>query len=104
MITSIFHLLACIMAACSASCNQGQGRCYIGPDDDVCCNFYLNNVCVAECPAPLVPDDNFNCGKDIAQMYMYIYILTMQLHATPMHLYARVCMHTSMYSYHNMYI
>ena len=29
------------------------------------------HVCVAECPAPLVPDDNFNCGKDIAQKYMW---------------------------------
>ena len=38
-------------------------RC-VGPDPDQCCNWYLNDTCVATCPAPMVGDPNtFNCGK-----------------------------------------
>ena len=68
------------LPACIA-CNQGQQRCYIGPDGDVCCNFYLNNVCVAECPAPLVPDGNFDCGGHI--IFKFLYTSTLIHLATP---------------------
>ena len=32
---------------------------------DQCCNFYLEDECVAECPSPLVNDSNYDCGGSI---------------------------------------
>ena len=29
----------------------------------MCCNFYLQGGCVAECPSALVADSNFDCGE-----------------------------------------
>ena len=54
-----------LLTACNLDqCNQGQGRCYIENDREVCCNFYLENVCVAECPEPLMwNNDTFDCGE-----------------------------------------
>ena len=54
---SIISITAC------TGCNQGQGRCYISRLGDQCCNFYLENECMSECPCPLVSDSNYDCGK-----------------------------------------
>ena len=51
------------ITACLSECNQGQRRCYIGPDGNECCNFYLQGNCVNNCSSALVNDSNFNCGK-----------------------------------------
>ena len=53
------------ITACGAECTQGsgQGRCFIGSSGDQCCNFYLEDECVAECPSPLVNDSNYDCGR-----------------------------------------
>ena len=52
-----------ISIACSASCNEGQRRC-VGIGSNQCCNWYLNNSCVATCPSPLVGNaTTFNCGE-----------------------------------------
>ena len=60
MTLKIFPFTACNLD----QCNQGQQRCYIDNDREVCCNFYLENVCVAECPSPLISNAiNFDCGK-----------------------------------------
>ena len=46
--------------ACSASCNEGQRRC-VGIGSNQCCNWYLNDMCVA---SPLVGNaQTFNCGE-----------------------------------------
>ena len=50
--------------ACPARCNQGQGRCFLGQaGPDVCCNFYLQNKCIDECPSGLVNDSGSVCGE-----------------------------------------
>ena len=51
------------ITACPAQCDQGQGRCYLGPIGGVCCNFYLQGNCQTDCPSALVADSNFNCGE-----------------------------------------
>ena len=56
-----------ITAACleTTGCDQGQMRCYLGSrSQEECCNFYDNNMCVAECPSPFVGDsETYDCGK-----------------------------------------
>ena len=52
-----------VPTACLAPCNQGQGRCFLGQADDVCCNYYLQNNCIDECPSGLVDDSNSVCGE-----------------------------------------
>ena len=49
--------------ACPAQCNQGQGHCFLAQAGDVCCNFYLQNNCIDECPSGLVNDFNSVCGE-----------------------------------------
>ena len=50
--------------ACPTQCNQGQGRCFLRQGaGDACCNFYLQNNCIEECPSGLVSDSNSVCGK-----------------------------------------
>ena len=38
-------------------------RCFFNSSGEQCCNFYLEDECVAECPSPLVNDRNFDCGE-----------------------------------------
>ena len=38
-------------------------RCHIGNPEDVCCNFYFENQCVAECPSNLTANETFDCSK-----------------------------------------
>lgn len=48
--------------ACAAECDEGQRRC-VGTGPNQCCNWYLNDTCVATCPAPLVGDTTtYDCG------------------------------------------
>ena len=61
------------ITACGAQCNQGQGRCFFNSSGDQCCNFYVQGVCVPECPSALVNDTNFDCGEYFNKP---IYILT----------------------------
>ena len=51
------------ITVCITKCTQGQGRCFIGQSGDQCCNFYLEDECVAECPSPLVNDSSYDCGE-----------------------------------------
>ena len=49
---------------CPAQCDQGQGRCFLRQAaGDVCCNFYLQNNCIDECPSGLANDSNSVCGE-----------------------------------------
>ena len=52
-----------VPTACPAQCDQGQRRCFLGRTEDVCCNFYLQNNCIDECPSGLVNDSNSVCGE-----------------------------------------
>ena len=49
--------------ACPSQCNRGQGRCYPGQVEDVCCNFYQQGNCIDNCSSGLVADSNFICGE-----------------------------------------
>ena len=46
-------------------CSQGQMRCFFNSSGEQCCNFYLEDECVAECCSPLVNDSNFDCGENL---------------------------------------
>ena len=59
---------ACV--ACDDSCfGVGFDLCYGLPvpannNDPSCCNFYDNDVCVAECPPHTLPDRNNDCVRE----------------------------------------
>ena len=58
------------ITACGVGCNQGQGRCFFNSSGDQCCNFYLEDECVAECPSHLMNDSNYDCGgSNYRQLY-----------------------------------
>ena len=44
------------------------GQCF-GTDETSCCNFYENDACVPQCTGGLVPDANFDCGKEGTYSY-----------------------------------
>ncbi len=54
-----------ILSACRAECDTGMRRC-LGTAIGSCCNFYLNDTCVVECPPLLEGDpERFYCGKSM---------------------------------------
>ena len=60
--------LSLFFTACGGACDSGAslGRCYgnLGPNGDVCCNFFENSICVSTCSTGLFPSSEFECiGK-----------------------------------------
>ena len=60
--------LSLFFTACGGACDSGAslGRCYgnLGPNGEMCCNFFDNNVCVENCSTGLFPSSEFECiGK-----------------------------------------
>ena len=55
----------------------------------MCCNFYLQGGCVAECPSALVADSNFDCGE-----YNSINLLLLGTSLSPMYAHTHKPAHT----------
>ena len=83
--------------ACLASCNsRGQGRCFLGQEEDMCCSFYLQNSCtnLMGCPSGLMADSNFVCGEFLTlRAYRFLEKSLFCTH-THLHTYTNTHAHT----------
>ena len=52
--------------ACSNTCSLCENKC---GGLEICCNFYLDDFCVEECPENYVVDDDCNCVESMYTKY-----------------------------------
>ena len=63
----------------------------------MCCNFYLQGGCVAECPSASVADSNFDCGEcnNINLLLLGTSLSPMYAHTNRhTHMHTHACTHT----------
>lgn len=74
MNTCLVLLLNC--TGCDASCLEADQRLCYGDTSTTCCNVYVNDVCMNECPPNLIANSgsDFECCKFIWQLRRLQYI------------------------------